>query len=101
LKLSEIVYVAASPIHGQGLFAKVPIRKGEYIGTYEGPGAKRNGKYVLWLMGKGKPVGRRGLNLLRYLNHSDRPNAEFSGFDLYARRTIRRNEELTIDYEPG
>lgn len=101
MKLKEIIFVARSPIDGKGVFAKERIRKGTYIGTYEGPRAKRNGKYVLWLGGNGKAVGRCGRNQLRYLNHADRPNAEFDGFDLYARRNIRPGDELTIDYEAG
>jgi hypothetical protein len=100
MKLKDSVFADASPIHGTGLFAAVPIAKGGYIGTYEGPEAKRDGKYVLWVHEEGRaPVGRRGMNLLRYLNHSDDPNAEFDGFDLYAIRPIQPDEEVTIDYE--
>jgi SET domain-containing protein len=45
--------------------------------------------------------GRRGLNLLRYLNHAERPNAEFDGFDLYALKNIRAGEEITFNYSPN
>ena len=100
MKLSDIVYVAPSPIHGRGLFAKQPIQVDSYIGSYQGPTAKRNGTYVLWVYEEGEaPVGRRGLNMLRYLNHSDTPNAIFNGFDLYALKPIRPHEEITFDYE--
>ena len=100
MKLKDLVYVAPSPIHGRGLFAKQPIGPGSYIGTYAGPTAKRNGKYVLWVHGEdGSMEGRRGMNLLRYLNHSDKPNAEFDGFDLFALRAIAPQEEITINYE--
>lgn len=101
MKLHDIVFVAPSVIDGRGVFAKARIKKGEYIGTYEGPRAKRNGKYVLWVMGNGKAAGRCGKNQLRYLNHADRPNAEFEGFDLYARRTIGPGDEVTINYDVG
>jgi hypothetical protein len=94
------VYAAASNIHGTGVFAKQSFKKGDYIGTYEGPTAKRNGKYVLWLMDRRRTVGRRGLNLLRYLNHADKPNAEFDGWDLYAKKRIPKDSEITFDYEP-
>ena len=95
----ELVYVDRSTISGRGVFAKGPIRKGDFIGTYEGPVAKRNGKYVLWVTNeKGQETGRRGLNALRYLNHSSLPNAEFEGFDLFAQRQIRPGEEITFDY---
>jgi SET domain-containing protein len=40
-------------------------------------------------------------NLLRWLNHSDDPNAELDGFDLYARRAIAVDEEITFDYGGG
>lgn len=96
---NRIVYVAASPIHGWGLYARGPVPAGEYIGTYLGPDARQNGSHVLWVEDDdGEWIGRRGLNRLRYLNHSARPNAEFDGFDLYARHPIDPDEEITIDY---
>jgi SET domain-containing protein len=98
-RLGNIVYRAPSTIHGNGLFAKTDIAKGSYIGTYEGPVAKRDGTYVLWVFEEGSdPVGRSGRNLLRYLNHQDEGNAEFDGFDLYAMRDIEAHEEITFDY---
>lgn len=98
-RLGNIVYRAPSAIHGNGLFAKVEIAKGDYIGTYQGPTAKRDGTYVLWVFEEGcPPVGRSGRNLLRYLNHQDDGNAEFDGFDLYALRHIEAHEEITFDY---
>ncbi|MEJ2609604.1 MAG: SET domain-containing protein [Candidatus Thiodiazotropha sp.] len=98
-RLGDFVYKSPSPIHGNGLFAKVPIAKGDYIGSYEGPTAKRNGTYVLWVFEDDKePVGRSGRNLLRYLNHKEKGNAEFDGFDLYALRKIKPNEEITFNY---
>ncbi len=102
MKLKNLVYVDQSPIHGRGLFARQAIRKGSYIGTYEGPRAKRNGKYVLWIHEENGSVleGRRGMNLLRYLNHSVIPNAEFNGYDLFAVRKIHADEEITFDYGP-
>jgi len=96
---NRLVYVDASPIHGWGLFARARLPAGEFIGTYLGPWARQNGSHVLWVEDDdGRWIGRRGLNRLRYLNHSARPNAEFDGFDLYARRAIRPDEEITIDY---
>lgn len=99
----KLSYVAPSTIHGKGLFAKVRINKGTYIGTYKGPEAKKNGSHVLWVYDEEKDsvTGRRGLNKLRYLNHDDRPNAEFDGFDLYSLRTIKPGDEITIDYDSG
>lgn len=100
-KLKEIVYSKKSTIHGAGLFAKRKIRKGEYIGTYEGLTAKRNGTYVLWVYEEEgeEPIARSGRNLLRYLNHSVPGNAEFDGFDLYALKKINPDDEITFDYK--
>ena len=42
----------------------------------------------------------RERNKMRYVNHSDKPNAEFDGFDLYSTRPIKPDEEITINYEP-
>ena len=101
-ELATWVFAAESGIHGTGLFARREIRKGEYIGTYWGPQARRNGTYVLWVYADDgdelSATGRSGRNLLRYLNHAKPGNTEFDGFDLYARVTIREGEELTFDY---
>jgi hypothetical protein len=98
-RLAGRVRTGPSHIHGTGLFARRDIAKGEYIGTYQGPEARRNGTYVLWVCGEdGQAVGRSGRNLLRYVNHARPGNAVFDGFDLYARRRIRAGEEITFDY---
>ena len=99
MSLKDRVYVAESGIHGKGLFAKRNIKKGEYIGTFEGPPAKRDGSHVFWVYCGDEYEGRRGKNALRYLNHSDKPNAEFEEFDLYALKKIRMHSEITIDYQ--
>ena len=98
--LKDWVYVNASPIHGKGVFARKAIDAGDYIGTYWGPQAKRNGTYVLWVYEEddAEPVGRSGRNLLRFLNHAVPGNAEFDGYDLYARTSIAPHEEITFDY---
>lgn len=91
--------VTRSLIHGRGLFAAESIRKGQYIGTYRGKATTRDGMHVLWLTDEdGNYFGRRGTNALRYLNHADSPNAEFSDYELYAMRDIAEGEEITIDY---
>jgi SET domain-containing protein len=101
-RLRERVCRAASPIHGQGCFARIAFAPGDYIGAYLGPPARRNGTYVLWVSDDGECWhGRSGRNLLRWLNHSDRPNAAFEGFDLYALRAIAPGEEITFDYTNG
>jgi len=100
--LREAVYSALSSIHGTGLFARRIICKDEYIGTYHGPNAKRDGTYVLWVYesdDEESAIGRSGRNLLRYLNHAQPGNAEFDGFDLYALEEIQVDQEITFNYE--
>lgn len=97
--LEQYYYVKDSGIHGMGLYARVDIPKGEYMGTYDGPEVDDNGMHVLWVEEEdGIEVGRDGQNMLRYLNHSAKPHAEFEGFDLYARKKIKKDTEITIDY---
>jgi len=93
-------YVARSPIHGRGLFARRRIELDEYIGTYEGPETDRNGMHVLWLWNEDNEQweGIDGLNEMRFLNHSSTPNADWWGDELYALRTIEPDEEITFDY---
>lgn len=103
-QLKELVYAAPSAIHGTGLFAVRTIAKDEYIGTYWGPEARRDGTYVLWVFDRDNPddtVGRSGRNLLRYLNHATPGNAVFEGFDLFARVRIRAGAEITFNYQAG
>ena len=100
-QLRDWVYADESAIHGTGLFARRAIRENEYIGTYWGPQARRNGTYVLWVYDEGdeeNAIGRSGRNLLRYLNHARPGNTAFDGFDLYALCDIAPGEELTFDY---
>ena len=97
--LEQFFYVQESGIHGKGLYARVDIAKGEYLGTYDGPEVTENGMHVLWVEEEdGSTSARDGQNLLRYLNHSVKPLAEFEGFDLYALRNIEKDMEITIDY---
>ncbi len=98
-ELKKLFYVADSPIHGKGLYARRTLKPGQYLGFYDGPVVEENGTYVLWVEEEEDFwIGRDGKNLLRYLNHSDTPCAEFDGFELYALETIRPHQEVTIDY---
>lgn len=98
-ELDALYYVEESGIHGKGLYARVAIKKGDYMGSYDGPEVVDNGSHVLWVEEEeGEWIGRDGQNLLRYLNHSKKPHAEFDGFDLYAIKNIKAGQELTIDY---
>ncbi len=97
--LKKKVHIQKSPIHGLGVFAKIKIKKNEYIGTYEGIVVLEDNTYVLWVQqehGGWKLID--GKNELKYLNHSSNPNAEFRGNKLYAIRTIYPGEEITFHY---
>lgn len=95
------VRTAASPIHGTGCFAAEPFEPGDHIGTFTGTPVAEDGEHVLWASEDGANwQGRLGTGVLRYLNHSDSPNAAFDGFDLYAVAGIAPGEEITIDYQP-
>lgn len=99
---NPLCYVAESPIHGRGLFARHDIPAGTWIGHYTGPITKENGMHVLWVEADGDSaeewIGYDGTNELRFMNHAAAPNGEMDGLDLYASRRIRANEEITIDY---
>ena len=92
------VEVRRSEIHGKGVFAKRQIRKGERIGQYRARRTKRDGRYVLWIQDKDDWKGYDGIGRLRFLNHRRDPNAELRERDLYAIRSIKRGEEVTIHY---
>jgi SET domain-containing protein len=106
IKLSELLYVADSTIHGKGLFARRAICQGDYLGSYKGPYVSplnyyrdTGGPHVLWIVEESGIIrGRDGRNILRYLNHHEEPSAEFDGFELFALRDIERGGEVTIHY---
>ncbi len=95
----QALVVKESGIHGRGLFSAKRIPKGALLGLYDGPRTRRDGRYVLWVEDDdGNPVGINGRNELRFVNHSQRPNAEFRGEELFALRVIRPGEEITHHY---
>ena len=98
--MNERVYVAASPIHGRGLFAARLLPAGALIGRYEGPRVEMDGRYVLWVEDESGSswVGFEGRNEMRYLNHCAQPNAAMDGLTCYSLRDIQPDEEITIDY---
>jgi len=92
----SFVYVDDSPIHGKGLFAKSFIPSGTVIGVVQGSPATDNGDHVLWL------DENHGIQVqcdLRYINHSDAPNAVYyDSLEVCAIRDIHAGEEITHDY---
>ena len=89
-------YVAASAIHGKGLFATTTIPGGSIIGWLNGKPCSTDGAYVLWIS------GRQGIEVLcdlKYINHSDHPNAcYYDDLSVVALRDIKSDEEITHDY---
>lgn len=89
-------YVANSNIHGKGLFAESTIAAGTTIGWLQGRPAEVDGDYVLWIN------ERQGIEVicdLRYINHSDHPNAcYYDDLSVVALRVIEPDEEITHDY---
>ena len=104
--LVEVVETGPSPTHGTGVFARIPLADGAFIGAYEGEETDVDGTYVLWIEDDeddendedGHWRGVDGTGLLRFLNHSRAPNVEFDGPELYAIRDIAAGEELRFDY---
>jgi SET domain-containing protein len=99
-QINKLVFVTRSPIHGRGLFAAGPINAGQLIGVYEGPEVTDDGTHVLWIQDDtaNSWTGYNGKNELRFINHSDQPNAEMDGLNCYALSDIEPGTEITIDY---
>lgn len=90
------IYVARSPIHGKGLFARKPIPAGSCIGTVEGEWTGTDGPHVLWV---DENKGFRVRCDLRFINHSPSPNAVYyDTLEVMALRDIHPGEEITHDY---
>ncbi len=110
------VRLAPSKIHGVGVFAIIPIKKGTYVfgsddaemvwvkkssirqlpkpirKLYQDFCVPKNNRY-------GCPNNFNNLTLSWYLNHSINPNvAADEDYRFYAIRNIKKGEELTVDY---
>jgi len=93
----ERLVVKESPIHGLGLFAKKRIRKGAIIGKIEGVLSRQDGPHVLWIA---DAYGIEVTNEMRYINHSDQPNAcYYDDATVVALRAIQPGEEITHNYD--
>jgi len=89
-------YVAASTIHGKGLFAKTPIAGGDVIGWLNGKPCTTDGAHVLWISER---QGIKVLCDLKYINHADDPNAcYYDDLSVVALRDIEPHEEITHNY---
>jgi len=112
-----------STIHGNGMFAVAPIKKGERLIEYKGErrthaqvdrdsgGDVESGHTFLFTLNDKYVIdGTRGGNSARWINHSCNPNCEalieeHDGPDrrkdkvvIEALRNIRQGEELTYNY---
>ena len=98
-KTKSLIYVADSPIHGKGLFSRKHIGAGEIIGVLNGAPTSTDGEHVLWL------DAENGFHVkcdLRFINHSDEPNAVYyDTLEVWALTDIAPGEEITHDYQSG
>lgn len=95
---NSLVYVGDSPIHGKGLFARTFIPADTLIGVAKARPAVAEGKYFLWIS---ETCGVEVLCDLRFINHSNSPNAAYyETLEVYALRDIEAGEEVTHFYGP-
>lgn len=88
--------IRPSGIHGQGLFAEALIEQGTVIGKLEGTLVTKDGPHVLWL---DEEQGFKVTNDLRFINHSDTPNAAYyDDLTVGAICDIHPGEEITHNY---
>jgi SET domain-containing protein len=113
---TPLLEVRYSPIHGYGVFARRPIRKGatilEYLGDrlthsqadarYEKKATTDNHTFLFTVDAKTVIDAGVNGNEARYVNHGCDPNCESvnRGKKIFieALRAIRRGEELAYDY---
>ena len=89
-----MLYKGKSRIHGNGLFTMHPIQKGEVIGEFDLAPAIYETMFTIWI--DDDPF--RALGVLKYSNHSSKPNTEIDFPEMIALRDIKSGEELTWDY---
>jgi len=105
--MPKIIYVTSSLVHGKGVFAARPIKKGEVLGYYKTRKTRLTAEenpYVVEIYDEdGNLSGHQlGINNFKYINHSPKPNTDMVGDDLemVALRDIDEDEELTWYYGP-
>ena len=90
-----LVRVEPSPIHGLGLFALRPLPADTIVGRLEGVLTDQDGMHVVWIS---DDLAVELTNDLRYINHSDDPNAALTDLGVVTLRPVEAGEELTHDY---
>lgn len=92
-------------LYGKGVFAKLPIKKGEVIAVFDGK--IYSWRSSLWTedlynhcIQFEEKRWRDSLGFARYINHSCRPNAGIKElFQVVAMKNIALGEEVFWDYE--
>lgn len=102
------LYRSSSVIHGNGMFCRTSIKKGDFIAFIEGPIVRRIEKTKAEALKFPDLIGISGKFVTRWidpiqpfksLNHSCQPNAGVTGIKrLIALKDIEAEEEITIDY---
>ena len=106
------LHAAPSAIEGTGAFADEPIPQRAKIGEIRGEAisvnearrrARRGGRLMLVETGPKRAVDASHTEgVLRFANHSCRPNAALriqrGRIEIYAQRDIAPGEEITLDY---
>ena len=96
MTIEKSTYVTESSIHGKGLFARKAIDRDTVIGHLKGKPTKKDGLHVLWLNDE---TGFKVSCDLKYINHSDTPNAcYYDDLSVVALRDINADEEITHNY---
>jgi len=93
---------------GLGLFARVPIKKGQYIVRYSGrklsteQADEIDNRYLFEINSRWTIDGSGRRNRARYINHSCRPNAEVyfikHVIKIRAIKNIKPGDEITYHY---
>jgi SET domain-containing protein len=92
--LPDSVFIRESTIHGYGLFARTPIKKGTHLGVSHVYAPGFEGSYIR------TPVGG-------FINHSETPNCHkvespeesmLTYYSLVTSRDIPADAELTLSY---
>ncbi len=99
------IYFKKSKIHGLGIFAKVPLKRGETVTIIKGERHHKINKNLKDVFMNPDWIGYEKSEWIdprpphKYLNHSCNPNVGIRGrFLITALRDIKANEEITIDY---